>query len=136
MNKRPRSITVISWVFIALGGIALLNRLLPLVDDAAAGRFPELRAERSFEYWPICLLHVLAIVCGMFMLYGFNWARWLLVVWIGYHVVLSIFHSPFELFVHSLLFAIILYFLFRPQASAYFLGARALQFESPHADDA
>jgi hypothetical protein len=56
----------------------------------------------------------------VFMLYGFNWARWLLVVWIGFHIILSALHSPLQLLVHSLLFAVVLYFLFRPQASAYF----------------
>jgi O-antigen ligase len=56
----------------------------------------------------------------VFMLYGFNWARWLLVVWIAFHVILSGLHSQFELLVHSLLFAVVLYFLFRPEASAYF----------------
>ena len=86
MNKRPRSITVISWIFIAFGSIALL--------------------------------------CGMFMLYGFNWARWLLVIWLGYHVILSALHSLFELSVHSLLFTVVLYFLFRPPASTYFRGTR------------
>ena len=59
------------------------------------------------------------------MLRGFNWARWLLVVWIAYHVILSAFHSPFEAAVHGLLFVIVAYFLFRPQASAYFRRRRA-----------
>lgn len=122
MNKRPRSITIISWIFIAVGAISLLNDLLPLVDHAAARRFAEIKAERPLEHWPMWAIHVLAIVCGVFMLRGCNWARWLLVVWIGYHVVLSFFHSRFELIVHGLLFAVVLYFLFRPQASAYFLG--------------
>ena len=33
MAKRPRSITVISWIFITFGGVSFLGRL------AAAGRF-------------------------------------------------------------------------------------------------
>ena len=73
----------------------------------------------------VCVVRILAVLCGVFMLRGFNWARWLLLVWIAYHVILSVFHSPFELAVHGLLFAVIAYFLFRPQASVYFRGARA-----------
>jgi hypothetical protein len=61
----------------------------------------------------------------VFMLRGCNWARWLLLVWIAYHVILSAFHSLSELVMHSLLFALVAYFLLRPQASAYFRGARA-----------
>jgi hypothetical protein len=121
MTKRPLSITVISWIFIAFGGIALLIALLPLADSAAARRI----TENSFEFWLIQVTQILAVLCGVFMLYGFNWARWLLVVWVGYHLILSVMHSPLELLLHSLLFAVVLYFVFRPQASAYFRGTRA-----------
>lgn len=24
-------------------------------------------------------------LCGVFMLYRFNWSRWMLVAWVGYH---------------------------------------------------
>ena len=35
----------------------------------------------------------LAIVCGVFLLRGHNWARWLALAWIAFHVVLSAFHA-------------------------------------------
>src|SRR5437667_12744380 len=114
MKKRPLSITIISWLFLAAGVIGL------------AYHATEFKADRPFQYdvvW-VCLVRVLAILCGAFMLRGSNWARWLLLVWIACHVVLSAFHSLFELVIHSLLFAVVAYFLFRPQASAYFRGAR------------
>jgi hypothetical protein len=57
------------------------------------------------------------------MLRGHNWARWLALAWIGCHVILSAFHSVFEVAVHGLLFAAIAYFLFRPRATRYFRGA-------------
>jgi hypothetical protein len=116
MNKRPRSVTVISWLFVAAGAIGL------------AYHATEFKAQRPFQYevvW-VCLVRLLAILCGVFMLRGRNWARWLLLVWIAYHVILSAFHSLSELVVHSLLFAVVAYFLLRPQASAYF---RATQVE-------
>ena len=119
MNKRPRSITIISSIFMAFGGIALLTSLLSPVDA--------LRhiAGHPFEYAPIYVARILAVLCGVFMLYGFNWARWLLVVWMGGHVVVGVLHSPLSSLVHSLLFAGIVYFLFRPEAAAYFRGTRA-----------
>src|SRR2546427_6050725 len=110
MNKRPRSITVISCIFLAAGFIGL------------AYHATEFNARSPFEYdvvW-VCFVRLLAILCGVFMLRGSNWPRWLLVVWLGYHVILSVLHTPFELLVHSLLFAGVLYSLFRPQASVYF----------------
>lgn len=110
MSMRPRSITVISWLFIAAGTIGL------------AYHATEFTAVVPFQYdvlW-VCLVRLLAILCGVFMLGGSNWGRWLLVVWMGYHIVLSVLHSPLQLFVHGLLFGVILCFLFRPRASAYF----------------
>jgi hypothetical protein len=125
MDKRPRSITVISWIFIAVGSVSLLASLLPLVDTVAAQQIARLKAQHPVEFWLTPVVRILAILSGAFMLYGFNWARWLLVVWLGYHVILSAFHSLFELLVHSLLLAVVLYFLFRPEASTYFRGTRA-----------
>jgi hypothetical protein len=127
MSKRPLSITVISWIFIAFGGIALLTSLIPFADSSAADRI----AEHPFEFWLTPVIQILALISGVFMLFGFNWARWLLVVWVGYHIILSALHSPLELLVHTLLFAIVLYFVFRSQASAYFRGARAAAAADP-----
>ena len=114
MKKRPLSITIISWLFVAAGVIGL------------AYHATEFKAQRPFEYdfvW-VCFVRLLAILCGVFMLRGSNWARWLLLVWIAFHIILSAFHSLFELVIHGLLFAVVAYFLFRPQASAYFRGTR------------
>lgn len=110
MSKRPLSITIISWLFIAAGVVGL------------AYHGNEFRVRRPFEYellW-VSLVRLLAILAGVFMLRGSNRARWLLVLWLGYHVGLSFLHTPFELMVHGLLFVAVLYFLFRAPASAYF----------------
>ena len=114
MRKRPLSITVIGWLFVAAGAVGL------------AYHATEFRTTRPFQYdvlW-VCLVRLLAILCGLLVLRGRNWARWGLLVWIAYHVILSAFHALSELVIHSVLFAVIAYFLFRPQASAYFRGAR------------
>lgn len=115
MNKRPLSITVISWIFIVSGVIGLLYHAT------------EFKVQQPFEYevvW-ICFVRFLAILGGVLILRGINWARWLSIVWIAFHVILSAFHSLFELVAHSLLFAVFSYFLFRPQASVYFKSAKA-----------
>jgi hypothetical protein len=66
------------------------------------------------------LSRLASIVSGLFMLRGFNWARWLLVAWIVFHIVISALHSLFQLLIHVVIFSVILFFLFRPRASAYF----------------
>jgi len=120
MTRRPLSITIISWILIAFGGLAFLISMRPLANFSAVQRI----AERDVEFWLIPVIQILALLSGLFMLYGFNWARWLLVVWVGYHVIISLMHSIFEVFVHSLLFAVVLYIIFRPPATEYFRRAR------------
>jgi hypothetical protein len=115
MTRRPHSVTAISWLFMAAGVVGLVYHA------------SEFKADRPFQndaLW-VCLVRLLAIVCGVFMLRGHNWARWGLLAWIAYHVVLGGFHSLSQLAVHGLLFAVVAWFLLRPQASTYFRGARA-----------
>jgi hypothetical protein len=114
MNKRPNAVTVLSWVFITAGVVGL------------AYHFTGFKAQPPFQYdilW-VALVRLLAIVCGVYMLRGRNWARWLTLVWIAYHVALSAFHSLNELVVHTLFFVVFAYILFRPGATEYFRGTR------------
>jgi hypothetical protein len=110
MKKRPLSVTVIGGLFLVAGLVGIAYHA---TDFKAQGFF------QSDLVW-VCFVRFLAIIGGSFLLRGSNWARWLLVVWMAYHVVLSAFHTPFELIMHSLLLAVIAYFLFRPAASVYF----------------
>jgi hypothetical protein len=73
------------------------------------------------------LTELVGILCGAFMLRGHNWARWLALAWIAFHVVLSAFHAIPELLVHGLFCAVIAWILFRPEASRYFRGARIVE---------
>jgi len=125
MNKRPRSVTVISWLFIAAGVVGF------------AYHATEFKTHGPFQYdllW-VCLVRLLAVLSGLFMLRGCDWARWLLLVWIAYHVILSGFHSLSELVMHGLLFAVVAYFLLRWQASVYFRGASANPAQIPKVDE-
>ena len=106
---RPRSITIISWLFIIFGSIALLSGVLPFRD--------------LVSHWYVHLSRILMIVAGVFMLKGHNWARWLLVLWVTFHIVISALHSTLFLLMHVVIFSVILYFVFRRRSSTYFLAA-------------
>jgi hypothetical protein len=126
MNKRPHSVTVIGCLFIVAGVIGL------------AYHGAELKAQGPFDsdiVW-VLLVRLLAILGGVFLLRSADWARWFLLIWIAYHVILSAFHSMFELIMHGLLFAVITYFLYRPRVSAYFREKRAGAAAPPRKDDA
>ena len=104
LNPRPLPATVIACVYIVMGAVGFVYHL-------------------GDSVW-VELLRLAAIVCGAFMLRGRNWARWLLILWMAYHVVLSAYHSVSELIMHTLLMVVIAYFLLRPKASVYFRASR------------
>jgi hypothetical protein len=113
MKQRPDLVTAIGFVFIAVGAIEIAYHLI--------------RLTHPFQHdvlW-VCLVNLIAIVCGIYVLRGRNWARWLTVVWIAYHVVLSSFHSFGKLAVHGILFAVFAYFLFRPGVTQFFRGVES-----------
>jgi hypothetical protein len=117
MTQRPLSVTVIAWLFIVAGTVGLVYHATEFKID---GPF-------QYELVLVCLIRLFAIVCGVFLLRGRDWARWGILIWIAYHVVLSAFHPLSELVMHSLLFVVVAWFLLRPRASAYFRGGRAVQ---------
>jgi len=110
MKRRPLSITIISWIFIVFGSIALISGVLPLADLK--------------RHWYIHLSRILQIVAGVFMLYGRNWARWLLVVWIAFHIVVGALNGVVTLLMHIVIFSVVLFFVFRRDANTYFAGGQ------------
>lgn len=125
MNKRPLSVTIIAWLFIAAGLVGLVYHVTKF--DA--------RGPLQYELFWVLVLRLLAFVCGVFLLRGSNWARWLLLIWIAYHVVLSAFHSLTEVAMHTVLLMVVAYFLLRRRAAAYFRGGKAVPAEAPTVED-
>jgi hypothetical protein len=116
-NKRPISVTILACVYLSVGAIGF------------AYHFREFLLLQQDIVW-VELTQLLAIVCGAFMLRGHNWARWLALAWIVFHVVLSAFHSSREFAIHGLFCAVIAWILFRSQAAHYFRNAREAPFTS------
>jgi hypothetical protein len=85
--------------------------------------------QHPFEYdiVGIGIVEMTAIISGAYMLRGSNWARWLAILWIGFHVAISAFHPLRELVIHSLLFLVFAYFLFRSRSNEYFRAPKIEQ---------
>lgn len=67
---------------------------------------------------------VLALLAGVYMLRKKNWARWLALAWMAFHIALSAI-PPFQgLVVHVVIFVGIAYLLLRSDAAQYFRGRR------------
>ena len=111
VKNRPLAVTIISLILIATGALGI------------AFHFTDFTAQ-PFQYdvvW-VSLVRLIALVSGVYMLRASNWARWFSMAWIGFHVILSAFHSPLQLVVHICVCAAFGYFLFYPRASEYFRG--------------
>jgi len=119
MEKRPISITIISLIFFVAGLVGLAYHSM------------EIKANDPFQSKVMLVLFVrlLAVIGAIYLFRGKNWARWLLTLWLAYHVVLSAFHSLSQTITHAVLLAAIAFFLFRPRASIYF--ARRERFAVP-----
>src|SRR5262245_61457682 len=108
MKKRPLMVSILSGLLIAAGAIGLVYHLTD---------FKMSKPVQSELVW-ISFVRLLAIVSGIFMLLGRNWARWLALAWIAFHVVIS-FPSIRQVVVHGSLFVLIAYLLFRPEVRAH-----------------
>ena len=111
MRRRPIAVVIISCVYLLAGSGGMVSHLAQLHRP-----FPQA------ELWPL-LLSLLAVIAGAFMLRGGDWARWLAVAWISFHVAISVFHAWPELLVHAALLAVFAYFLFRRESNRYFRTA-------------
>ena len=110
-NKRPVSVLVLACLYIAVGAIGF------------SYHFPELLASRQNSVW-VEVIELLAIVSGVFMILGYNWARWFSLAWMAFHVVIS-FPVLRQFAIHLVFFLIIAWILFRPEARRHFAGTRA-----------
>jgi len=110
MNKRPLAVTLIGCVYLLVGVVGFVFHLRELVSRDTFG----------YDAVLIELSELLAFLFGVFLLQGQNWARWGVLAWMAFHVLLSVFHALREFIVHALILAIIAWFLFRPETSRYF----------------
>lgn len=126
MSKRPLSIAIIGWLFIVVGVVTLGHHLV--ADHYAEAN---VQGAASNELIWSCAVQFLGLVGGVFLLRRANWARWLLAAWMAFHIVLSFLNSAREVIVHTLLFGVIGYFLFRRQAADYFHPTSATSAPGP-----
>lgn len=109
LGKFPLSVLIVSCLYIAAGATGFVYHFL------------QLSAFHSEDIW-IEAIELLAFVAGVFMLRGRNWARWLAVAWMAFHLAISFPGGIRPIAVHSLFLAVIAGLLFQPRAGQYFAG--------------
>jgi len=108
-SQRPISVLILSCLYLAVGGVGFVYH------------FPHHWPLHQDDIW-IELTEFLAIVSGAFMLRGHNWARWLALAWIAFHVAIS-FPELGRVALHTLFLALFAWLLFRPGARRFFTRA-------------
>jgi hypothetical protein len=105
-SKRPIAVLLLSCLYIAAGAIEFVANL------------PKLMALQN-ESILIELTELLGLFAGIFMTRGRNWARWLALAWMAFHVAIS-FPVIRQVVSHSIIFVVSVWVLFRPDARRYF----------------
>ena len=109
-KRVPVTVIVIACLYLAVG---------------IGGSVAHFSQHRAPDWIWIEITELLAIVCGVFLLRAQNWARWLAIAWIAFHVAMS-FGVLRQLAVHSVLIVLIVWCLFRPDASRFFRSTQAV----------
>ncbi|MCL5263575.1 MAG: hypothetical protein M1568_04850 [Acidobacteria bacterium] len=108
-NPRPLPVWVVACLYLLVGCVAFVSHFHDLGKPDGG--------------WVI-LTESLAIVTGVFLLLRQNWARWLAVAWMAFHVAIS-YGDIGKLIVHSCFLVLIVWLLFRESSRRYFRGAKA-----------
>jgi hypothetical protein len=107
--KRPWAVTVLGLLFIVAGLVGLF--------------YHATQEKLDWGLAPVLLLRLLAVIGGIFLLFGRSWARWLILGWLALHVVVSALHSLEQMAAHAALLVIVTYFLFKKPEANYFRSA-------------
>ena len=107
--KPPLSVILICLLFIIAGISGIIYHAEEWSGNSALQE----------KLW-ILAIRLLAIIGGVFAWRGMKWARWLLLLWMGYHVVLSFYHTTAELLMHTVLMVVTIFCLFNRKANDYF----------------
>jgi hypothetical protein len=103
-KKRPFSVILIACLYLLVGvGGFVLN----------------LHAFGQPDFFWMEITELVAMIAGIFLLFGQNWARWLALLWMAFHVAIS-FEAPRNLVVHALFLVLIAWALFCREARLYF----------------
>jgi hypothetical protein len=110
-NGRPISVTIVAWLYIAVGVIGFIGHLIEFMR----------RHDIYVDTIEVEAVELVAIVSGIFLLRGRNWARRLAIAWIVFHVVVSAFDALPKLLAHAVFGILIAWALFHRRASEYFV---------------
>ncbi|MEO8560996.1 MAG: hypothetical protein ABI601_02910 [bacterium] len=112
MRTSIASVIGVGVLFLALGVLDVYRGVAPLFASASPSHL-------AGDDVQVLAIGIAALIGGIFVLRGRNWARWLLAGWMVLHVAISI-GQPTALVAHLVIFGFVTFLLFRSSASAHF----------------
>ena len=125
MKSRPKSVTVVCWILIMSCIVNGISSILMHNNPRALELMNQSPLPVSVQYAILYLGLAIMLISGITMLKGKNWARMLYVGWSSIGFIVGILISPARavMIPGIVVFAIFVFFLFRPKANAFFTGA-------------
>ena len=110
MKKCPLPVLIVSILFIVAGGVGFIYHFKEFFEANAT----------LYELLWVEFVRILAIVCGLLLLMSVNWARWLAIAWLIYHIMISALNSTSEMMAHIVFLLVIVVLLYLPKSSEFF----------------
>ena len=120
--KRPTSITVISWILIVISVLNLVTSTVNINNPMVRELMAKSPLPISVQFAMLYIGLAVTLICGVAMLGGHNWGRWLYVIWSVIGMIVGFATSPMKAMMIPglLVFLIVAFFLFQPNATLYF----------------
>ena len=124
--ERPTSITVIAWILIVLSALGLLVSVAMMNNPDVMDALAKSKLGAGTQQMLGIVSSVISIVCGYGMLQGKNWSRLLYVTTGVIGAAINFYAMPMggAQFLGLAIFVVIIFFLYRPAANAWFGGAQ------------
>jgi hypothetical protein len=125
MKKRPFALTIIGWILIVMGIFSMFATSANLKNVKIIEYMSQSPLPMSIQYAILALGVMVMTISGLGILKGKHWARLLYVGWglFSFLMSLAIGTMQTSMIPGLIIFLIIAYFLFRPDANVYFSAA-------------
>jgi hypothetical protein len=122
MQQRPVSLTIIGWFLIVTSGLGLLFMPFAFNNPMTTRIYAQSPLPASAHLTIGVIGGLITVACGFGILKGFNWSRFVYVSWslIGFAISITTLPVKSMILLSLPFFAVIVFFLFRPTANAWF----------------
>jgi len=122
MKNRPKSISIIAWSLIVIGGISLISTSAMINNPIARDLMENSPISVPIQYIISYIGILITIISSIAMLKGKNWSRYLYIIWSLIGFAFGVMTSPIKtaMIPGFVVFLVAAFFLLRPEANEFF----------------